>query len=181
MGGPIVEQATHFVDLARYLMGDVDADTVRAVAIPGSSPMGTLCDVPKLPDGRPMDAPVPPEFRHPRVTAAVWKFTSGAVGSLTHASLLHREKYDTQLEVWGDGLRIVLLDPYGRPKIQVRRPHSEVMEEIEIGDDDPYLSEDQAFVRAVRTGDRSGIRCGYADGLKTYELTWAIADASSAG
>jgi len=179
MGGPIVEQATHFVDLALCLMGDVDLSSVRAVSIPGSSPAGTLSDVPRLPDGRPMDNGVPPEYRHPRATAAVWKFRSGAVGSLTHASLLHREKYDTRLEVWGDGLRVVLQDPYGRPRVEVRRPHSEETEVIEIGDDDPYLSEDQAFVTAIRTGDRSGIRCGYADGLATYELTWAITDAAS--
>lgn len=31
--GPIVEQATHFVDLSRYFGGDVDLDSVQAHAL----------------------------------------------------------------------------------------------------------------------------------------------------
>jgi predicted dehydrogenase len=179
MGSPIVEQATHFVDLARFLMGDVDLRSVRAVSIPGRSPAGELRDVPRTRDGRRMDRLAPREFRHPRATAAVWTFRSGAVGSLTHATLLHREKYDTQLEVWGDGLRVALVDPYGKPKLLVRRPHSEATKEVVLAADDPYLSEDRAFVAAVRSGDASGIRSSYADALKTFELTWAITDAAA--
>jgi predicted dehydrogenase len=181
MGGPIVEQATHFVDLALYLLGTADLASVRAVSVPGASAAGALVDAPKLPDGRSMDAAVPPEFRNPRVTAAVWRYDSGAVGSLVHATLLHREKYDTRLEVWGDGLRAALVDPYGRPRLEIRRPGREETEVIEVGGDDPYLAEDRAFIEALRTGDRSGIRCGYADALRTYELTWAITDAASRG
>jgi len=177
-GGPIVEQATHFVDLARCLLGDVDLASVRAVSIAGDSQAGELCDIPRTPGGERFDARVPSQFRHPRATAAVWKFKSGAVGSLTHATLLHREKYDTRLEVWGDGLRVALVDPYGRPQLLVRRPHSEQTEEIAIESDDPYLSEDQAFVAAIRAGNTLPIRCTYADALKTYELTWAITDAA---
>jgi len=109
----------------------------------------------------------------------VWLFQSGAVGSLSHATLLHRQKYDTQLEVWGDGLRAALLDLYGRPRLLVRRPHSEATEESIVEADDPYLSEDRAFVQAVRAGDASGIRSSYADALKTFEFTWAITDAAA--
>jgi predicted dehydrogenase len=178
IGSPVVEQATHFVDLARFLMGDVDLKSVRAVSIPGGSSAGELRDAPKARDGRRMDRLAPREFRPPRATAAVWTFRSGAVGSLTHATLLHREKYDTQLEVWGDGLRVALVDPYGRPKLLVRRPHSEATKEIALAADDPYLSEDRVFVAAVRRGDASGIRSSYADALKTFELTWAITGAA---
>jgi predicted dehydrogenase len=177
-GGPIVEQATHFVDLARFLVGDVNLKSVRAAAIAGSSAAGSLCDAPKTRAGRRMDRLAPARYRHARATAAVWTFRSGAVGSLTHATLLHREKYDTQIEVWGDGLRVALVDPYGSPRLLVRRPHSERTEEITFGKDDPYLSEDRAFVAAVRSGNAAGIRSSYADALKTFELTWAITDAA---
>jgi len=179
MGGPIVEQATHFVDLARFLLGDANPASVRAVAIPGGSAAGALSDIPQQPDGRRMDAGVPDAFRHPRATAAVWTFLNGAVGSLTHATLLHREKYDTRLEVWGDGLRVELDDPYGVPSLRVRRPHTEATETVPIGDDDPYLTEDLAFVEAVRTRNPAGIRSPYADAFRTFELTWAITDAAS--
>ncbi|HEY3323284.1 MAG TPA: Gfo/Idh/MocA family oxidoreductase [Planctomycetota bacterium] len=179
MGGPIVEQATHFVDLARCLMGDADLGSVRALALPGNSPAGQLCDIPKTADGRRFDEDVPLQFRHPRATVATWRFASGALGSLTHATLLHREKYDTQIEVWGDGLRVALIDPYGKASLLVRRPHTETLEQIVVDSDDPYLTEDRIFVDAVRSGNPSPIRCTYADALKTFELTWAITDVAA--
>ncbi len=178
-GGPIVEQATHFVDLARYFVGDVDMESVKALSIGGSDQAGKLIDVPVSVDGTKCGENIPPEFTHPRVTAAVWRFASGALGSMTHGTLLHREKYETEIEIWGDGLRIVLLDPYGHCRILIRRPHSEETEKIEFLDDDPYLTEDKAFLDAVRSGDSSGIRSSYADAMKTFELTWAITDTTN--
>ena len=47
-------------------------------------------------------------------------------------------------------------------------------EMLDFAVDDPYLTEDAAFVDAVRRGDGSPIRSSYADAMKTYELTWAI-------
>ncbi len=35
-GGPIVEQATHFCDLLRYLGGEVDEETIEAICVPPS-------------------------------------------------------------------------------------------------------------------------------------------------
>ena len=170
-GGPVVEQATHFCDLARYLAGEVDLASVRAVQIGPDCP---LADMPTGPDGGPMEGPIPAAHRIPRATAAVWKFDSGAVGSLTHGVLLHRKKYESELEVWADGLRMVLADPYGRCRLHVRRPHTEDVETFEFAGDDTYLTEDQVFIEAVRTGDPTGIRSSYEDAAKTYELTWAI-------
>jgi len=43
---------------------------------------------------------------------------------------------------------------------------------------DPYLAEDEVFLRAVRTGDRSIIRSSYRDAASTYELSWNIRLAS---
>ena len=173
-GGPIVEQATHFCDLARYLAGDADLSTVSAVQIGPDEPAGTLSDMPAGRDGRPADAGVPMQFRTARATAAVWRFENGAVGSLTHGVLLHGQKYESELEVWADGLRMVLQDPYGLCRLHVRRPHAERTETIDFAGDDPYLSEDEAFIEAIRGGDASGIRSPYADAIKTYQLTWAI-------
>ncbi|MCX7049498.1 MAG: Gfo/Idh/MocA family oxidoreductase [Candidatus Sumerlaeota bacterium] len=177
-GGPIVEQATHFVDLARYLMGDAQLETVKGVSVRGAGPACDLCDTPTAPDGKLCGADVPEEFRHPRVTDAVWRFESGAVGSLNHATLLHKKKYDTEIELWGDGLRLVLQDPYGDTRLLIRRPHSEETVIETFGEDDPYLSEDEAFVAAIRTGNRSPIRSPFSDALQTHSLAWAITDAA---
>jgi len=173
-GGPVVEQATHFVDLSRLLGGDAEIASVKAVRIPADSGAAHLSDMPVLTDGRAGDEAVPPEFRAPRATAAVWRFENGAVGSLTHGALLHRKKYESELEVWSDGLRMVLHDPYGRCRLSVRRPHDEAAETLDFADDDPYLTEDRAFLDAVRRGDAAGVRSSYADAMKTHELTWAI-------
>lgn len=35
------------------------------------------------------------ERRNNRVTAAVWQFDSGAIGSLTHSTVLHTSHYET--------------------------------------------------------------------------------------
>lgn len=177
-GGPIVEQATHFCDLARLLAGEVTLASVQAVRIDPSSPAAALADAPTLPDGRIADQPVPLEFRAPRATMAVWRFSNRAVGSLCHGTLLHNRKYESELEVWGDGLRMVLADPYGNCRLHVRYPHSEQTETLSFAEDDPYLAEVQAFIEAVRRRDPSLIRSPYADALKTYEFTWAIRRAS---
>jgi predicted dehydrogenase len=174
-GGPIVEQATHFLDLARFIVGEVDPASVRALRLPADSPLGALADIPRdQRDCSPEDG-VPAQFRLPRVTLAVWRFENGALGSLNHAALLHRQKYDTEIEIWGDGLRIVLADPYGECRVRVRRPRSETTEELDFTGDDPYLHENRAFVEAVRSGDATRIRSPYADAVKTHELAWAIA------
>ena len=135
-GGPIVEQATHFVDLSRLLGGEVNLSSVVGVGIDPASAAGALVDMPVLSDGRTGDEAVPAEFRVPRATAAVWKFDSGAVGSLSHGALLHRKKYESELEVWGDGLRMILSDPYGACRLHVRRPHEEQTRTQDISDDD---------------------------------------------
>jgi predicted dehydrogenase len=174
-GGPIVEQATHFCDLTRLLGGEVDLASVQAVAIDPTSHKAALCDVPHDEAGAPLDQGVPIEYHVPRSTAAVWRFASGAIGSLSHATLLHQAKYESELEVWGDGLRLVLQDPYGACRLLARRPYSERTEVIgEYLDDDSYLTEDAAFLAAIRTGDASGIRSTYADAFRTHQFAWAI-------
>lgn len=175
-GGPIIEQATHFVDLARYLMGEVETSSLKTIRIKAADPIGALCDVPTASDGKRFDEGIPPESLAPRVTTAIWEFEGGAVGTLTHATLLHGRRYETAIEIWGDGLRMALIDPYGECSLEVRQPHSEDTERLTF-DDDPYLAEDQAFIDAIRSRSSKGIRSTYEDAMRTFELTWAITTA----
>ncbi len=83
-GGPIVEQATHFIDLARHLMGEIDVSSIRALDIAPREPAGSACpDAPQRPRSgvgrRPAPGrPHPPQHgrvvalpvRGPRLTAA---------------------------------------------------------------------------------------------------------------
>jgi len=185
-GGPIVEQGTHFCDLARFLGGDVDLDTLQASSVKQTDKAGKLDHIPANIN----EEALAPEKRVPRVTTAFWKFTNGAMGSFMHGVLLHELKYETELEVWGDGYRMQLIDPYGKCQLAVRLPHSEETVIHEFAHDDPYYSEDLAFMQAVKHAvlppatttptttthnpHIASILSPYEDSVGTYKLTWAI-------
>ena len=44
--------------------------------------------------------------------AAHWSFEGGGVGSLVHGAVLQGRRYEARLEIWADGLRMTLEDPY---------------------------------------------------------------------
>lgn len=167
-GGLIIEQATHFCDLCRYFGGEVDDSTLNAIAIRATDVGGQLERIPAN-----VEVDLPPERRISRVTSAFWKFTSGAIGSLNHGALLHGVRYESEFEVWGDGLRLLLRDPYDKCILEYRLPGSEVNVE-ETFDDDPYYNEDEAFLKALLEKKCDFIQSSYADAFKTYELTWKI-------
>ncbi|KAL8293355.1 hypothetical protein RQP46_000056 [Phenoliferia psychrophenolica] len=165
-GGPIVEQGTHFVDLSRYFewfeeAGQLSSQTVDEEAIPEDQ-------------------------RIPRVTSAIWKYANGGVGSLTHSLNLQGFKYATELEVFADGYKLCLVDPYNAPTLRIRSPLSDDEEVCTFDGDDPYFSEVQAFVDAVDPSNASGLAADgdveilstFDDSLKSYALSWAIREAS---
>ena len=110
-GGPIVEQATHFCDIMRHLAGEVDLKSVAALAVSASD---DKCDPGFLSAIGPVnkESSLDMKDRIPRLTASHWLFTSGAIGNLTHAVALHGPKYEAAIEVWADGLRMALEEPY---------------------------------------------------------------------
>lgn len=177
-GGPIIEQATHFIDLARYLCGDINAESVTARHIAATKTAGMLTDVPVNDAGMPIDADIHPNYRIPRATVAHWRYASGAVGTLTHAVFLHGRAYEAELEVWCDGLRVALVDPYGDCRLDVRTGRSEKSETLRFDGDDMYRTEAEAFVEAVRNNSAVGLRCRYADALDTHRLAWRITRAA---
>lgn len=86
--GPVVEQATHFVDLIRFLAGDGNEallDTVNATTVVHTEAVGSLSNLGFD------ESTIPSEERVPRVTSAFWKHEKGTIGSLTHGITLHGE------------------------------------------------------------------------------------------
>jgi len=174
-GGPIVEQGTHFCDLARYLVGEVDINSIRAICVRDQDPIvGHLSMIPDTVK----EETIPPERRVPRVTSAFWQFESGAIGSLMHGVVLHGNKYENELEVWGDGYRLVLVDPYNECKLSVRLPGSETVQDFTFDNDDYYLSEDLVFIQSVITKNTTSILSTYEDSFRTYQMTVKIREAS---
>ncbi|EMT62711.1 putative oxidoreductase C terminal-domain-containing protein [Fusarium oxysporum II5] len=174
--GPIVEQATHFCDLARYLGGDIDLDTVQAYSLEHYEPPGKLSHM-AIDESK-----IPEDERIPRATSAMWKFQNGALGSLTHLVALHDIKYSNDIVVTADGYQLRLTDLYSIPTLHVRTPESEEEKEFQFPGDDPFYSEFAALLQSERGEDitetSGGILSTYEDAYKTYEFTWKIREAS---
>ena len=150
-GGPVVEQAAHVLDLARYLAGEVTE--VTAVG------NGTPPDVP--------DADVD------GATAAALRFASGAVGTLAATCVLDW-KERAALEVYADGLALSISET----SLVVRDAGG--TRTVDADPDGARVAVDRAFVDAVRgTGD--DVRVPYAEALRTHTLALAVAEAAATG
>ena len=173
-GGPIVEQGTHFLDLARYIGGEVDLDSIQVTKIGPGDERGQLRNLPVGTNATPVDCDIPVEHRADRATLAQWRFTNGAIGSLSHGVQLHGSRYETELEVWADGVRGIIRNLYD-PQCHLEVRHNgEKQMRSEIRDDDPYAAEDAAFIEAVRSRNATLIRSNYDDALRTYRLSWQV-------
>lgn len=49
---------------------------------------------------------------------------------MTHGAMLHGSKYSCEIEVWADGFRAVLLDPYNECRLLVRRTETGALDII---------------------------------------------------
>jgi predicted dehydrogenase len=152
-GGQIVEQATHVVDLMRYLAGEV-RDVFASYAL--------------------REFTNTPGWDIPDYSVLAIDFASGALGSL-HASAAHPganwetgvkvTAEDLELECTFDSLRVTR----GNETREIR------------SQDDAILLADQAFVRSVEKGRPSGIRSSYADAVKTLAVTLAANESAERG
>lgn len=144
-GGQIVEQATHFVDLLRDLVGEITS--VHA--------MGKKTQRKDFPDADVDSA-----------SSAVMRFDNGAVGSLTATSLLPKS-HKVGVELIGEGYAFTLsgqdlkvLDEQG------------TREEAADGQATTRIVRD--FIDAVE-GKPNHIRSTYQDAMKTHRVTLAMA------
>ncbi|XP_071127368.1 uncharacterized protein [Mytilus edulis] len=174
-GGPIVEQATHVCDLARYLAGDINIDSVQTIMLKDSDPSGAghLSHLPH--DG---ENNIQPADKVPRVTFSQWRFVNGGIGTLMHTIALPGSRHEISIEVQMDGLQMSLFKPVEEDSSLVVRsikaddPNRDT--NYTFNEQDSFLNELSAFINAVRTEDHTGIRSSYEDAAKTYEFTWKI-------
>jgi len=187
-GGPIVEQCTHLVDIARFIAeSEAISSTVVAQSIsPGDTNLGVLADLPIVYGSQTetVESKIPLEKRLPRATTGQWRFESGALCSLSHGLQLHGSNIEADIQVWCDGTRLILEDLYRNCRLSIRRRTlpEEVFEYPPQGslENDPYFQEITAFLEAVRLRKEglplkpSLIRSSFDDALKTYSLTWKV-------
>jgi predicted dehydrogenase len=150
-GGQIVEQATHLVDLARYLVGEAEV-----VAALGNQWL--RADFP--------DAEVPD------VSSALLRFSSrdGAIPGLFSATTLLAGNQAVQLQLVCRGRVLTISDR--RLLIETGRQTEEVLSTA-----DPFQVEDENFLQAVRERDPGAVLSTYADALETHRVCCAIRDA----
>ncbi|HLV81634.1 MAG TPA: Gfo/Idh/MocA family oxidoreductase [Chthonomonadaceae bacterium] len=159
-GGQFVEQVIHTVDLARYLVGE--AAEVYAFAAKGFNK--------KLPN-------LIPQYDLEDAMVVSIRFESGAVGNIMSACCngahggiflnLWAAHHTVHLTGWGHDAKIYT---------QGEKEPATIQSEEEI-----FGVEDRAFLDAVRTGDRSRIKCTYADGVKTTQLALAANESVATG
>ncbi|BCW94724.1 MAG: Gfo/Idh/MocA family oxidoreductase [Fimbriimonadales bacterium] len=152
-GGQLVEQTTHIFDLARHLAGEI----VEVAAFSHYNPA-----LLHHPDGDVSVADV-----------VCLKFENGAVGVITDTNGLHAPG-EVGLKVYTPE-RVVEVS-WGR--MTETEPNRK---EEYFSRDNPYLRESEAFLQAIRTGDRSLIRSDYRDGVHTLAVTLAADESGRTG
>lgn len=150
-GGQLVEMATHQVDMMRLLAGDVRSVYARYAR-------RVTGDVPNM--------------TVPDVQVVALEFASGAVGYISTSCALTKGGYGSDLKVV---LRDMVLEVGSRLKVV-----PEGAAEIEpFSEQDAGI--DAAFVQALKTGDRSSIRCDYREGLKSAAVCIAANESAASG
>ncbi|WP_026203211.1 glycosyltransferase [Rhizobium giardinii] len=150
-GGQMVEQGTHLLDLARFLIGEVTEVYGRA----GHK-----------------DRPDFPGLDVPTVTTANLTFQSGAVANISSTCLLNWS-HRVGLHIFADKLAIELTDRDIMIDVGRGRP-------TRGAEGDPVWREDRDFIDAVR-GAENRIRCPYSDALVTHRLAHAVVSSARTG
>jgi predicted dehydrogenase len=152
-GGQFNEQSVHVTDLIRHLFGEVDAVT----AMTSSSAIESV-----YPDADVPDAGAAVLRMKSGITATILNSCVGPAGTRTGLEIVSREA----------------LFSFDQPRLIERTETTTIETRRNV---DPYKLEDEAFVRAVRDDDVSGICSTYADALKTHRVSVAIAESARTG
>lgn len=150
-GGQVVEQATHVIDAARFLAGDV-------TEVFGMSARRDRADFQGL--------------TVPTATAATLRFASGAIANLSATCLL-RWNHRVGLHVFADGMALEITDHDLMVDVGRGRP-------VRPAQGDPVWREDRDFIEAVQ-GRENRIRCPYHEALMTHRVALAVAQSARDG
>jgi len=154
-GGQFVEQVTHTVDLVRFLCGD--AVEVAAFAAKGFNQGIENYDID--------DA-----------MAVSIKFATGGVATL-HSCCASNAKGGVTLTVFAKKCAFDFTGWNHDTNVYVPGKEPKVI----AGEGNIFTIEDKAFLKAVQTGDASGIKSSYADAVKTLAITIAANESAAKG
>jgi len=150
-GGMFHEQATHNMDFIRYVVGDVKR-------VYGLNALNALKGVENL--------------DIPDAEVTMLEFKRGTIGYFANSCALTKGGGSSSTD-------IILKDMLLRVSFTEVKVQPEGAATIELPA--PRMNIDQAFIHAVRTGDRSVIRSPYDDALKTAEVTLGALKSAKTG
>jgi myo-inositol 2-dehydrogenase/D-chiro-inositol 1-dehydrogenase len=148
-GGQVVEQATHVIDLLRVLVGEV-------YEVVGGAAPSTV-------DGRDV----------PDATAAVLRFDSGAVGTVSTSCVLP-SRTEAGLDVVAEGVEVCLTET----SLRLRTADGDVVTEPVV---DGRRAVDRAFVDLLTGRPAAPGLVDVAEALRTHRLACAVAAATRTG
>jgi len=156
-GGQFHEQVTHTVDLARYLAGEVVE--VHAYQTKGLNRLA------------------PEHYTVEDAMVVNLKFQSGAIANLWACCSANGGGGGVSLQVYATETTAHFTG--WEHSVRIYRRNEDI---VEIrGEGDIFRIEDEAFVKALQTGDRSLIRSDYIDGAKTAAVTLAAVKSAETG
>ncbi len=145
-GGQFIEQTTHLVDLLRYTVGEVD----EVYSSFGKRSLSEQYENVSVHD----------------VGTVTLKFQNGVIANLSNTCILPEGDSSVGLDYYtNEGLFHVGFDGLNSSK---KGTMSSFKDEA-----NPYEKENNAFIHAVKTGDRSMILSNYHDAYKTHAVTVA--------
>ncbi len=145
-GGPLLEQAIHMFDIARYLVGDITHVFARADRL-------------TYPDAVDLDSE--------DTMALIYRFENGALG--THLDSCAMTTFNWEIELFGVDWRLMV--DFARKRLNGHLGAQTVDEQFE--DVDLHVREIRAFITAVRSNDRGDIRSDFADATETLAVLLA--------
>lgn len=150
-GGQMVEQVSHFFDLLRYLLGEVQSVSG------GLRHRGLINDV----EGYNLDD----------ASTVNLRFESGVIANVSATCMVQRG-YSLQIDFLGR--RLVMELTMRHLRIADGDEVTVVENQVSSKLSSHFATLDRTFIDAVRKGDDSVIRSSYADALRTLELVLAV-------
>jgi len=145
-GGPLLEQAIHVIDMARFLVGDITHVFARGDRL-------LYADVADL------------DSEDSIVLA--YRFAGGALG--THIDSCAMAEFNWEVELFGPDWR--LLVDYARKRLRGHVGGNVI--EKQFPDVDLHILEMRAFLEAVRSGNSDAILSDFEDATKTLAVVLA--------
>ncbi|MCP4641710.1 MAG: Gfo/Idh/MocA family oxidoreductase [bacterium] len=175
-GGQIVEQATHLIDLMRYVLGDVE--WVAAAKRTGAKVSADTLDATALGKGSVDDTAAGLDLHEYNIwdaTTLLMGFESGIPATFT-CSCQVPYMWDVIFDIFASDFRLKI--DFGKMEI-IRKEGDELKTEVIEADTSPLL--DATFINAVKTGDFSAVRSDYADAVKSLKVSLAAIESAESG